>query len=774
VAALMATYEELVFRITADNKGMGNPLAPFQRDLDEAQDELAAFQAQLTTLDNESVDIDIDVKTESLARLRREVARIRDEIANAVVLNIHADTREAQAMVAALNRQIKALSDPPEKKQKVDVDADSLFSKEFATLAARSGVQFFSFFVKAIQQGGATGGPAIAAALAVVMGGALTAASSLVVAGGGLAILTAGIVSAFKDPDVVAAAAGPVNAMKESFAGLGDGLGEPIFRALEQIADGFDFFADTLEPVMNEMSGIIDLFGAKGNEAIRELAVGFAALGKGAGPVLTVLANELPDVAKAIRIVFEGLAKQGEGAALVFKLLMNSIEGFTVFLGFILFAVLTPFTLLAKAVDFVSEKFKTLNRDVQTVIATTSPWLLLLLRFAPGLTDVGNAAEDTSGELKGLAIDTEEVARAAAFAEEQQRKFEEALKAATKAANDAAVAASEYFTKTFGLVSGHENATLDVEEGWLSLNAVLTEGARTLHVTTQEGIDNRREIVRQVEALANERDTYVALGFSVLEANAAFLAGTERIRQNTQDLGFNAAAVEGILGKYERIPKQQLVEIQTAWSGSANPELARAELVKQFGEPVVQEILAEIDHDSVKFAKTFFGAAFGDPVQEQIMLIEDPEGFMKLQKDIAHIGQTVTTSTVTVVAEQDPASFDAVKAQLKEWNTTRLEPTVFPFIDGTAWRDVNNDLATLQVSRYVAIKPYLDPQAVQDVENGLPGNAPGRGFVNGQSATTTPAVNVYLDGEPIRAALQGEVNASIERATVAASGYRRL
>jgi len=775
----MATIEELIFRVSADTKRMGNPLAPFQADIDQTKRDLEGLQAEMDQLDGESIDV--DVKTTAIKLARSEIARLRAEVADAFVIDPTVDTRRAERTIRALQTKIKALTEPVVKAPEPETDPMLVKLQE---LAARSGIQVVSFLGRAISNAGSTGGPIIAGAIAGVIIAGISMAGGIIAASGGFAGLTLGIAGALSDPAIKMAASETVSEIKGSFLSLGDGLKGPVLGALEQINAATKQLAINLGPEFDRLGGVIDLFGTKVSEMINELGPGMASALRAAGPVLTEIAAALPALGANLSAFFIMLDANSEGAALSMKLLLITMQAFIATFTMTIGQVLTWFTMLAKGIDLVGTSLRKLDSETAKSVTMLAP----ILNLALWLTKAGDAAGESAEDIDKVAEANRKAAEEAAKAEVDHAKLAAAFEKIQQEAQAAAESLAAFFGQMFGALSNLDRAVISVEDGWVKLNDALEDGERTLALNTQAGRDNRGAILDQVDALKQARESRVALGESILDANQGFVEGIDLIRQNAIALGFNAKEVDALIKKYEDLPAQQIVEIQTEWATAKNPDVVYAELVKKFGLPVVQKILAEVDLESTRLAKEFFGAAFGDPIQERVFAKIDPEGFEKMKADIAAVGQTPTQATVNISVVED-ASFGRINAQIKEWDNVKPSPSIVPAIEPEAYGAVLTTLFDLQKARSVPIVPYVDQNALEAVRitlNSLASASIVRPSTQGGDIDRTrpgiqavaPPVNVrpriYIDGNEIRAVIRGEVNQSVSGSTVAPTRYRRL
>lgn len=174
-----------------------------------------------------------------------------------------------------------------------------------------------SVLVKALSVG------ALATALAPVLGAAITSAILLGVGGG---VLTAGIVAAFKDPQVAAAGGDLKKVVGDAFAEFGKPFRVPVVETMEKLAafvkslaPDFKRLGDTFAPIVGELgTGLVSL--------LQNATPGILAAAEAAAPLFETLAKHMPAIGDAIGEFFEQIAAQGDDANLLFGDLLSLIE----------------------------------------------------------------------------------------------------------------------------------------------------------------------------------------------------------------------------------------------------------------------------------------------------------------------------------------------------------------------------------------------------------------------------------------------------------------
>lgn len=114
---------------------------------------------------------------------------------------------------------------------------------------------------------------------------------------------------------------------------------------------------------------------------------------------------------------------------------------------------------------------------------------------------------------------------------------------------------------------GMADANIAVAQGWLDLKEELKDGATSLDLNTQAGIDNAKGIRDQVALLEQQREQTKKLGNETPEAiaaaNAAYDAGIQKIREMAKAAGFTDAQVDALLRSFGAIPPAVTTQVNT-------------------------------------------------------------------------------------------------------------------------------------------------------------------------------------------------------------------
>jgi hypothetical protein len=95
------------------------------------------------------------------------------------------------------------------------------------------------------------------------------------------------------------------------------------------------------------------------------------------------------------------------------------------------------------------------------------------------------------------------------------------------------------------------DANIGVAQGWLDLKEELADGAKTLDLTTQAGIDNANGIKSQIGLLQRQKEQAIETGGNTVDAvnkaNAAYDEGIARVRALALSLGFSKEQTDALI-----------------------------------------------------------------------------------------------------------------------------------------------------------------------------------------------------------------------------------
>ena len=167
----------------------------------------------------------------------------------------------------------------------------------------------------------------VAAAFAPLIGGGLAGS---ILGGVGLAGLGAGIAGQFNSPLVTSAEDQFVAHLQSRFDDATSAFAPVLRDTLGALDNNLGPFWDSLRRGFTELAPYLKLVGDGFARFLDEFGPGIEAAFKGAEPVLTAIADELPSMGQALTVFFQQLEEGGSGAAqsigYIFQALETAIE----------------------------------------------------------------------------------------------------------------------------------------------------------------------------------------------------------------------------------------------------------------------------------------------------------------------------------------------------------------------------------------------------------------------------------------------------------------
>lgn len=130
----------------------------------------------------------------------------------------------------------------------------------------------------------------------------------------------------------------------------------------------------------------------------------------------------------------------------------------------------------------------------------------------------------------------------------------------------AATALNDALTKLQNTQLGMADSTVAVAQGWLDLKEELEDGARTLDLNTQAGIDNQKALIKQAELLEQKREQEIAASdgtqASIDKANAAYNSNIEKLKQAAYAAGYDKQKVDELIGSLDTVPDNTTANVE--------------------------------------------------------------------------------------------------------------------------------------------------------------------------------------------------------------------
>lgn len=363
------------------------------------------------------------------------------------------------------------------------------------------------------------------------------AISSAVLGGVGTGGIIGGVALAAQDVRVQDEAKKLGTHLAEAFKDAGQPLVAPTIQALQELhgvtdkvaADlkqGFASVAPVFLPLVRGIAGLVD-----------QAMPGFLRALEAAKPVIRAIANELPDIGQAISDFFDEISSESDGAIMGFIALSKFIQAAIRGTG-----------------QFLAALSKTYEGALQFA-ARMGPILEALYGWIPGLGDIirtnnkrideqilGLAkAKDVGGDYSGA---LEGIADSATEARQKMLQLNDAL---------------NHF---FGIAMNSSEATIAYERAWDEMIDTLTEGKRTLDVSTEAGRENLESINATIKGIQEMHQARVDEGMAVDQSLAIRDRELEKLRAQLLQLGYNKQQINDIITLYKLMPELASTTVQ--------------------------------------------------------------------------------------------------------------------------------------------------------------------------------------------------------------------
>lgn len=367
---------------------------------------------------------------------------------------------------------------------------------------------------------------ALAGATALLIPTLGTAVATAVVGGVGAGGIVGGVMLAAQDPRVQTAGQALGKQLKSEFQSAASGFVDPVLRSIDKVSKAG--FADKLAPSFDKLATKVDPL-VDGLLALVDNALpGLESAVDAAGPVLDVLARNLPEIGSAIGDFFESVSADPEALAILMDRVMDTTVDTIEIVG-----------------DFIESMVELYG------------WVV---KAGAALGYLDNSEKQLIKRTDGAADAVEELAKNTEDSTEAMADFDKAIR------------------KAFGQVMGIRDATLRYEQAQDDLVAELTEGKRTLDAHTQAGRDNWQAINDQAKAIEDLRQANVNNGMAVDKANEQYDRQLVQLEDTLLALGFNKTEVKKYIEELRKIPAKAQTEVKI--NGA---DLALGQLLKIIG-----------------------------------------------------------------------------------------------------------------------------------------------------------------------------------------------
>lgn len=329
-------------------------------------------------------------------------------------------------------------------------------------------------------------------------GGAVIGAAGLGVTGG---VIGAGVAGAIADdPDLYAGKwEDAIGRISRRWQDASEDFGGPVLRSIDKFEDALDDVP--LERILGNAAKLVDPLVTGIGEVVRGAGAAVDKIIAAAGPYITELQEELPELGKDITVIGDMIAESSEGGA---QALGDTLD--------VVGSLAKGFTGLAGSVASYYESWRE-----QDPTAFREFW-----------------AQAIDGDMAGTIAERirDFFVKPLEDAEEQARQTQEAM------------------DNLFNTWMDADEANTAVKESLASLKEELKEGKRTLDDNTQAGRDNVGAIRDHIKSLEDQRQANIAAGQDQATANAKFYEGVAAVRALLTQLGYAPGEIDKLIAKW--------------------------------------------------------------------------------------------------------------------------------------------------------------------------------------------------------------------------------
>ena len=645
---------ELNLKVTADAKQAASGLRPLESSLQEIQTDAKSADAALDGLTKGTHAIRVDDSEVQAAE--QEITRLRQEMRDQLRADVHADTRDAQRKIKALQSNIKTLN-----QEKVSVNAK--------VNVDGSGFQRISGMIASLRGqvaggGGEGGGGGLLAGLSLARGGLAALGSEAAVAAGPLGIMAAALVATGKAAWNLGQMAADAETQVLRLDTLTKGMGKEAFGQIQDFAASTPFEVDEIsnsfarltaagvssEDAFTWLQDIGDV--AAGSQVpIEQITAVFAQMassGKAsfenlqqladAGiPVWTQLAKVMGlSVAQVQKMATEGklgadaidlvrestsdvfsgaMEKQSKSFNGEMSTLNDNMKQIGQTVGTIFLPAMKDvleLTLnLLRPVKLAADTFAEWNTKIEAInggslLGTFSPVVELLDILNGGLDDSETAAAAAATSHQELADKVNAEATAASDAAEASQRQKDALQKLSDQADDTATRYEElkdsFTTVNDRMVNGLQ-PIYDYEGALDDLAASIKENGAKFAPGTEQGRNNFDKLVGLAEA-ASARVQSVLETQGAEAAQKVFQAQRQTMAQLLIDSGVKSKEAWQLVNQVMITPHQMKVEISEQSVAELQAKLAglqeqKATIEAQLEIPVTSPA-AQVAHDELE------------------------------------------------------------------------------------------------------------------------------------------------------------------------------
>lgn len=383
------------------------------------------------------------------------------------------------------------------------------------------------------------------AALLAIPIGAIIGGAVLAAAGAGAAGLAGfAAVQADKQGRIAAAGTDLLSKVNNQITTGGQSAIAPLLAGIHQLSVALDDIH--LERIIQTAAKYIEPLAAGAARFATYLSQGVEHLLAGGGPAVKVLAEELPALGRAVKSAFDAIASGGEGGARALQDTLRAVESFIITTGRIIGFLERAYGALRKFGDGF-ESVITKIRDFSTVTSVALAPVDAMLH----IFDTGRSSAAMYGHsLNNAAHDTEVLGKQADKTAEQVKSIETAF------SNLGQSVAGSLTSKIIDQMMGLDQATLHWQSSLNGLSDAVKQNGRALSGNSEKVIHNKEALLGAVQANADLYAQNLLAGDSAQVAGQKYEQNAAQLRKQAIAAGFNAKEVDGLIGKYGKVPSR--------------------------------------------------------------------------------------------------------------------------------------------------------------------------------------------------------------------------
>jgi hypothetical protein len=508
---------------------------------------LARVKAEVAAANDSNVK-GIRAVEDAVKKAEVETRKLGDTFRRTGDLDVWKAFKDSEKNLATLRKMHSSLNDLVDDAQQV---AQKLPSGILGTLSKLPPQAIMGISGAVLAIGPAIGGMLSGAITAALGGGALAA-------GIALAAQNSRVKDAFGLFGVTASEA------LEDSAGV---FVEPLVR----VADKWDeTFSRNILPSIREdfaaLAPVVDELG----DGIAGLATaampGLNAMLREARPVLSALAQDLPEIGQAFGDMLADMSNSTTGAVTGIHLLTDAISGLMRVTGMLVGNASRELSIFNNVIhgDFLGAM-----KDATASGASFSDFFIHLMESMGGATGIAGymldvfkmAAPvfgqiDQQGPVTGAVLTTIGTAArvAAAGGDVMKVAYEDAMKSIQQSTITADTVAGAMAMKILNSAMQIDQAYLGLAGAQNTLTQSLADNGRMLNVHTQAGMSNRQAVLGVVQANMAQFQANINAGMSAQDAAAAYDDNTRSLEHQMHQAGFTQEQIDGLVGKYRGVP----------------------------------------------------------------------------------------------------------------------------------------------------------------------------------------------------------------------------